>query len=174
MNADSFLKDILQDLRVDLADEFDRNFERKGFFSKKWEPKAPNGLIGKGKLRRSIRARMASNSITFTSSEDYASIHNEGGYIVVTAKMKRFFWAMAYEAQGKTKTTSGKKSKSGKAEKWNKRAEMFKGLALQPVGSKIKIPKRQFIGTSPEVKQSVERVVTYHVKELSKTLFKKK
>ena len=40
--------DILEDLRVELSDEFDRNFERKGFFSDKWKPRAreyPRGSL---------------------------------------------------------------------------------------------------------------------------------
>ena len=32
--------DILEDMRVELSDEFDANFERKGFFSDKWKPRA--------------------------------------------------------------------------------------------------------------------------------------
>ncbi len=31
-------RDILDGLRVELTDEFDRNFERKAFFSDKWKP----------------------------------------------------------------------------------------------------------------------------------------
>ena len=30
----------------------------------------------------------------------YAPIHNDGGYITVTAKMKGFFWAQHYRARG--------------------------------------------------------------------------
>ena len=40
--------DILSDLRVELTEEFDRNFERKGFFSDKWKPRAreyPRGSL---------------------------------------------------------------------------------------------------------------------------------
>jgi phage gpG-like protein len=173
MSSNEFFKNILSDLRVDLTDEFDRNFERKAFFSKKWDPKAPNGLIGKGKLRRSIRSKIVGKSIVFTSTEDYAEIHNEGGEITVTEKMKRFFWAKAYEAGGKTRTKSGKKSKSKSADKWGKQAEIFKGLALKKVGSKIKIPQRQIIGNAPEVNASIKRIADFHINELLNTLFKK-
>ena len=30
-------RNILNDMRVELADEFDRNFERKAFFTRKWK-----------------------------------------------------------------------------------------------------------------------------------------
>ena len=58
MNANSLKKAIIADLRVELADEFDRNFQRKAFFSERWLPrrgKKARGslLIVSGALRRS-------------------------------------------------------------------------------------------------------------------------
>ena len=40
LDANKLKADILDDMRVDLSEEFDRNFERKGFFSDKWKPRA--------------------------------------------------------------------------------------------------------------------------------------
>ena len=31
------IRNILKDIKVELGDEFDRNFERQGFFSEKWQ-----------------------------------------------------------------------------------------------------------------------------------------
>ena len=51
---------ILNDLRVELGDEFDQNFERQAFFSEAWQkrksPTRPGGhiLVDTGGLRRSI------------------------------------------------------------------------------------------------------------------------
>lgn len=45
-------------------------------------------------------------------------------------------------------------------------AAIWKSLALMKVGSKIKIPKRQFIGNHPQVDASVKRVVDVAVKKL--------
>lgn len=58
MNANSLKKAIIADLRVELADEFDRNFQRKAFFSERWLPrrgKKARGslLVVTGALRRS-------------------------------------------------------------------------------------------------------------------------
>ena len=36
-NAQSIIKNILNDIRVELTDEFDQNFERQAFFSEKWQ-----------------------------------------------------------------------------------------------------------------------------------------
>lgn len=166
-----FLQKILRDLRVELLDEFDRNFERKGFFNKPWVNRKigrKGSLLtvrGGGGLRGSIDATTGQNSVTFTSSLPYASIHNEGGTITVTAKMKRFFWAKYYEAGGKVKQKkSGGITKA--SARYSEEAEFYKNLALMKVGSKITIPERRFIGHAPEVDQSVKLVVEHNLKAL--------
>ena len=37
MNSKDLLHRILSDMRVELTEEFDKNFERKAFFTDKWE-----------------------------------------------------------------------------------------------------------------------------------------
>lgn len=171
------LRKILTDIKVELSDEFDRNFERKGFFSKKWKDRRHKGkgtlLVATGKLRRSIRASIGDKSVTWTSSEPYASIHNEGGTITVTAKMKRYFWAKYYEAGGKIKyKKSGVMSKS--SQKASDEAEFYKALALMKVGTRITIPERRFIGDSPEVSKCVETVVKENLKETIEQMVRKR
>lgn len=34
-----FISKLLNYLRVELSDEFDKNFERKAFFNKRWKPR---------------------------------------------------------------------------------------------------------------------------------------
>src|SRR5690606_38490895 len=99
------IKNFIKDIEVDLNDEFDRNFERKAFFDKPWsQTKLSNSrgslMMRSGNLRNSISSKISDNSITWTSSLPYASIHNEGGEITVTQKMKAFFWAMYYKSAG--------------------------------------------------------------------------
>ncbi len=36
-NIQKIIKNILNDIRVELTDEFDQNFERQAFFSEKWQ-----------------------------------------------------------------------------------------------------------------------------------------
>ena len=98
---------ILKDIQVEMSDEFDKNFERQAFFSEKWQrrksPIRDEGraiLTDTGALRKSIGSRTTENSITFFTSLPYAAIHNDGGEIVVTGRMKRFFWHKYYEATG--------------------------------------------------------------------------
>lgn len=145
---------ILRDAKVELLDEFDRNFSRGGFFSKPWPPKrdgSASHLIKTGKLRRSIRATISGNAITFTSSEPYSAIHNEGGDITVTAQMRKYFWAMF--------------KKTGQ--------EQYKYLALKKIGSKIHIPRRQYIGDSPEVRRSIETIITDNINQYLSNITKK-
>lgn len=171
---DDLNKKILTDLKVELSEEFDRNFERKAFFSKPWQQRLLEGrgslLLQSGKLRRSIRAQVTNNSVSWSSSEPYAAIHNEGGTITVTAKMKRFFWAKFYELAGKVRhKKNGSTSRS--SVKLSKQAEFYRNLALKRVGSKIKIPKRQFLGNAPEVQNAIERVCQSRCKDIETELY---
>lgn len=165
-------RNILNDIRVELGGEFDENFERQAFFSQAWErrksPTRPGGhiLVDEGDLRRSIKSRTTDNSITFYSELPYASIHNEGGEIVVTERMKRFFWYKYYSATG---SFGRKKNGNLRNDKRNRQlgdeADFWKAMALMKVGSTIKIPKRQFLGKSPEVETAVREIIEENLTE---------
>ena len=49
MNLDDVVENILNDIRIDLSDEFDQNFERQAFFTQAWQrrrsPTRPGGHI---------------------------------------------------------------------------------------------------------------------------------
>jgi len=165
---EKLLEKVLKDLRVELVDKFDSNFSAGGFFGNRWKSKqdgSASHLVNSGALRQSIQSRVEGDSIVFTSSKPYAIIHNDGGEITVTEKMRKFFWAKAYEAQGKTRTPKGNRSRSKTAEKWNRKAEIYKNLALKKVGSKIVIPQRQYIGYFPELKGIVEGIAKEVISE---------
>lgn len=147
---------ILNDLRVELSDEFDRNFQRKAFFDQSWPPRKmrnPKGslLMVTGKLRRSIRCRVDADSVVWETSERYAAIHNYGGTITVTAKMKKFFWY---------------KHKATKDDAW-------KWMALMKVGSRITIPQRQFLGDHPQVRKRAEAIVSRNLQKAAQELVKR-
>ncbi|MBS2099178.1 hypothetical protein [Carboxylicivirga linearis] len=119
---------------------FKESFVKEGFTDssfKAWQ-KTSNPLAGKrtlykrGNLMRSIKKQSATMSkVVVIADSEYADIHNKGGFIVVTAQMKKFFWAKYYEF-----------------DKTGTKAEYCKAMALKPVGSKIKIPQHQFMGNS--------------------------
>jgi phage gpG-like protein len=166
------IKRILRDIQVELGDEFDKNFERQAFFSQAWQrrksPTRQGGatLIDTGQLRKSVRSEVKDSSIVFRSDLPYAEIHNEGGEIKVTPKMKKYFWHRYYDCTG---SFGRRKDGSLRRDKRNSRltteAEFWKALALMRVGSAIKIPKRQFLGVAPEVEATVREIIEDNISE---------
>lgn len=146
---------MMHDIGVDLADEFDQNFERKAFFGKKWRDRKFGNrgtlLVATGRLRGSIKMKATGRSITFSSDTPYAGIHNEGGEIEVTKKMKRYFWYM-YGQTG---------------------YEPYKAMAMKKIGSKIVIPKRQFIGYHKTIDKIVEKRAQAMVEDVMGKVFKR-
>lgn len=160
------IKRILKDIQVELSDEFDQNFEREAFFSEAWarrkSPTRPDGhiLVDTGNLRRSIQSRTTDNSITFFTTEPYAEIHNDGGEIVVTAKMKKYFWHKYYESTGSFgRKKDGSRRNDKRTVQLSTEAEFWKFMALKKAGTKIRIPRRRFLGTSPEVEKAVRDII---------------
>ncbi|QFG53651.1 phage virion morphogenesis protein [Chryseobacterium sp.] len=183
MDLQIFHQNIIKDVKTEMMDEFDRNFERKAFFDQAW-PKT--SLINRkgsmmartNNLRRGYQAKIQGEKIAFTNSMPYASIHNEGGEITVTAKMKRYFWAMYYQSIGSVKTSQSKTM--GLHVKLNDKnrgivieAQQFKALAMMPIGKKIKIPSRRVIGNHPRIKEVISGVVDNHLKELNDIILNK-
>lgn len=172
---------ILNDIRVELKDEFDRNFERQGFFSEKWarckSPLRPGRatLVDTGKLRSSVMARATADGVTFYSAHPAADIHNEGGEIKVTARMRRYFWARHYAAVGGFgRKKNGELRGDKRTRQLSSEAAFWKYMALMRVGSVIHIPKRQFLGASPEVEHAVTEIIEEKLSEYFNNEFKLK
>lgn len=175
MNKDvaRIIKQILKDIRVEMEDEFKTNFERQAFFSEAWErrksPIRNEGraiLIDTGQLRRSISSRVTENSVIFYTDLPYAAIHNDGGEIKVTKRMKGYFWHKYYEATGSFgRKKDGTLRRTKKNARLTTEADFYKWMALKKEGSTIKIPRRQFIGTSPEVEQAVREIIEENITE---------
>ena len=125
---------------------FKNAFRLGGLGKKKWEGRkiarsgstnGQNVLIQTGDLMESIDYRISGNDVIIYSDLLYAEIHNEGGEITVTAKMRKFFWAKHYESKEAGETDA---------------AELYKRCAL---AKKIIIPERRFIGPDPELDEKV-------------------
>ena len=166
------IRHILSDIRVEIGDEFDKNFERQGFFTKAWarrkSPIRGDGhiLVASGDLRKSVQSRSDATSITFFSSSPYAARHNEGGEIKVTEKMKRYFWHKYYEATGSFGyRKDGSLRQTGKQRQLSANAEFWRAMALMKVGKTIRIPKRQFLGMAPEVEREVTKIIEDELEE---------
>jgi len=137
---------------------FKESFVKGGFTDssfQKWQ-QPNNPLAGKrsmyisGNLMRSIKKLSATmDKVVVIADSDNAEIHNSGGFIIVTAQMKKYFWAKYYEFVGKVPTNKQGAVSLNKSNKSLGAKAMFcKRMALMPVGSKIKIPKHQFMGDS--------------------------
>lgn len=170
---DRLVNNILRDVQVELRDEFDRNFSRQGFFGEQWarrkSPLAKAGsaiLTGTGALRRSITSRISGNSLTFSSDLPYAALHNEGGEIRVTPRMRRFFWAKYYAARGSFGyRKDGRKRQNKRNAYLTEEAAFWRSMALKPVGSSIRMPRRQFLGTHPKLEQLVREIIEENVEQ---------
>lgn len=161
-------------------DHFQDNFRQGGFQdngTQAWQRKKRPDKYGplmssRQNLYGSIYYHPDDYRVTVGTEVTYAAIHNEGGDIVVTERMKRFFRAKAYEAAGtfgrkKTNGTTPKKQKTISDRQFyawmhtatlTPEAEFWCALSMKPVGSTIRIPRRRFLGTSPEVEQAVRNI----------------
>ena len=177
MTPKDFLKQTLTDIKVKLGEEFDRNFERKAFFDEKWPATKltyhrGSLMMRTGRLRKSLLSpKVTSNGIIWSSSLPYADINNNGGEIRVTPQMRKFFWAKYYQtSSATTKKKNGEASSSARNRKLSIEAEQWKALALKPIGSIIKIEKRQFIGSHPQVDKHIKEVINHNFGELKKEM----
>lgn len=144
MNLDTqqLKRKLLADMRVELSEEFDKNFERKAFFTDKWKKRAnPNAkgslLMVTGTMRRSIKSEVRENGVRFSSAVPYASIHNEGGTGTKSVKAH---------------TRRGKKGKTHQV-----KAHM----------RTFKMPQRQFIGDGDRTKEIIKGVISDNLKDFN-------
>ena len=109
-------------------------------------------LSGKNALYESIKFRPLPGKVIISSELAYAATHNDGEEIGVTERMKRFFWAKHLEH---------KESMGPDAPE----TEFWKRMALKKPGSKIKIPRRHFLGPSKEVDAIVQDIVNKELQQ---------
>lgn len=142
IDGNQLRRKILSDMRVELTKEFDRNFERKAFFTDRWKARStpnPKGtlLMVKGTLRRSIRSQVRRNGVRFTSAVPYASIHNEGGNGTKPVR------------------THVRRGKNGKFHQVKAHMRRFQ------------MPKRQFIGDGKRTQEIIKGVISDKLKDFN-------
>jgi len=132
---------LMNDIGNEALNFFKQSFINQGWTDGKFEPWKPikdkggKILIKKGKLWNSMLInKLNDDMVEIISMSDYATIHNEGGVVKITKKMKKFYWS---------------KYKSTKKEFW-------KALALS---DKFTIPKRQFMGESRTLDLKIENII---------------
>lgn len=147
-NTNALMKNILSDIKVELTEMFDRNFERKGFFGYKWKPrknrKAKGSLLHvTGKMRRSIRPAIRGHGVHFSSPLPYTELHNKGGKFTQSVR-----------------THSRINKRTGKT------------YTVRSHSRTMEMPQRQFIGDNPEVRRAINKIVYENITEFFDSLAK--
>lgn len=137
-----------------------QNFRNGGFYGDSWKKTARQQVPFRGAagsygplLSRSTHLMSSTDyvpgdaQVAIRNTVDYARYHNEGAESTVTKRMKKFFWAKHYEAK------VGKKGSNPESDFW-------RNMALKKSGSHIRIPRRQFLGPSPQVDKIVDKILT--------------
>lgn len=143
------LHDVPEVIGTEAVKHFKQSFENEGFTDsnlKKWDTRktkrsgstnSQKTLVKSGELENSIDYRVQGTTTIIYSDKLYAEIHNEGGVITVTPKMKKFFWAMCRQAK-----------EAGDIDQ----ANQYKYMALAKT---ITIVQRQFIGNSVVMNEKI-------------------
>lgn len=145
-------------------EHFQDNFYKSGFVNNGLTPwkrsirqsgKGANAgrrtLIGSGNanLMNGIKYEASGSKVTIYNRVPYAPIHNWGGTIPITKRMRGYAWHRFFSEAGIAKNDKPdiKKAKIAKA---SSSTLMWRNLALSKK-SQIKMPQRQFIGNSREL-----------------------
>ena len=94
--------------------------------------------------------------VVIRNTEVYAATHNDGDEIGVTERMKRFFWAQHIEHKARLGVEAPE-------------TEFWKRMALKKPGSRIKIPRRHFLGPGEKVDAIVNDIINKELQEFINT-----
>lgn len=125
-------------------------------------------LSGRNHLMNSINYYPSRGSVSIRTGAGipYARIHNQGGRITtrVTPRMRKFAWAKFYESGG-----GKRRGVLNTPADLTDEQKMWKGLALtRKTQITRRIPKRQYMGHSQELKTSINQIVTDEVNKVLK------
>ena len=109
-------------------------------------------LSGSNHLMMNTDYQPLPGRVIIRNTEVYAATHNDGEDIGVTERMKRFFWAKHLEDKKRLGAESPE-------------AEFWKRMALKKPGSKIRIPRRHYLGPGPAVDKMVQEIIDRELQE---------
>ncbi len=136
-----------------------QRFQNRVFEGRK---RGNNILNNAGNMLDSIKIIRRSNNqveVGIRSTEiPYAEIHQQGGRISVTDKMRKFFWAQYYQhATGSSRNSRGRNKRSSSS--LGSEASFWKAMAMKRKNATIDIPKRQFMAVTPDLEKTILRVI---------------
>jgi phage gpG-like protein len=156
--ADEVMNNLAKDVANQALKFFQDSFEKEGFTDINFIPwvqrlstESDHPLLNDtGTLKNSLHiSQQTPDRIEIETDQalPYAEIHNTGGTIkvVVTEKMKKYFWAMYIETK----------------------QERFKFMALMKVGKELnlRIPQRQFIGNSHTLNEELDKLLIKKIRD---------
>ena len=113
-------------------------------------------LSGSNHLMMNTDYQPLPGKVIIRNTAVYAATHNDGEEIGVTERMKRFFLAKHLEHKQRMGVEAPE-------------TELWKRMALKKPGSRIKIPRRHFLGPGKEVDAIVQAVVDKELQEFINT-----
>lgn len=113
-------------------------------------------LSGTNHLMMNTEYQALPGKVIIQNNEVYAATHNEGDQIPVTERMKRFFWAKHIEHKKRMGVEAPE-------------TEFWKRMALKKPGSRIRIPRRHFIGPGKEADTLVQNIIDKELQEFINT-----
>lgn len=148
------------------SDMFKENFRRSGYQGNGFTPWAITRRQQSGgkdadsqygpllsrqpHLMPSVQYIPGDASVVISNPLPYAQIHNDGGtiYPTVTPALRAHFWKEYYAHGGHVKGSTAPETPESK---------IYKAIALTKKPSlRVHIPKRQFMGDSPELRQRIK------------------
>lgn len=191
--ADKRQQELAKLLRSDLPrlmgtkamQHFRQNFARGGFLDDNlqawpstWRQQTLSGADGQrgpllsrtNTLRNRILFKPAPGRVRIYNDLIYAAIHNNGGNITITPKMRKKFWAMYYKALGTSKATTdnGKGRYKGRTVAHlnaTAESEKWKRMALTKK-TQFVMPQRKFIGPSQTLTRELRRTVEDEIRKI--------
>lgn len=160
---------------------FKDNFTEGGFFGQTWQEPIRRKLSfngargqygtlqsGSSHLMRSFEKDIKTpGRVVIRNPVEYAAIHNDGGTITVTAKMKRYFMAKFIETKRSMSLTKVRKKLS--RNKYNRglsrEAQFYLAMAHKKEGSQIRMPKRRFMGNHPVLQKKINDIIYNELKK---------
>lgn len=131
-------------------------------------------------LMSSTQYKPGRGEVVIENPVPYATIHNEGGVMqsspAVTARMRKFAWAMVYKLSGKrksSKTAPKGKRRKAKPKPLPPEAQKWKALALTKktmLRIRAKMPKRQFMGESKELSEIINKEIADSLERINQTI----
>lgn len=152
-----------------------QNFRSGGFYGDTWKRTKRQDVPFKGTagsygplLSNTANLMSYTNHIpgdaqvTIYNPVPYARYHNEGAESKVTPNMKKHFWKKYYEIT-KIKKDDSKAVKRRKRMRAPAEADFWRNMALKKPGSRIRIPRRRFLGPSPKVDKIVTDIINNEI-----------